>query len=70
MTPILRGRVCLAATVATTLLESKRMKIVASFFTESEAMDHIDQNNLDGGRDLVVVEKDIFSGKYNVVVYD
>ena len=39
------------------------MKLLISFFTEAEAMNHIECNGLDN----VVVWHNIFSGKYDIL---
>jgi hypothetical protein len=43
------------------------IKIIASFFTEQECHEYIERKGLDKGRNSVLIEKDIFSGKYNIM---
>jgi len=39
------------------------MTIIKSFYTEAEALNYIEKHNLDN----VIIDKDIFSGRYNII---
>ena len=43
------------------------MKVLASFLWEAEAMAYIDKHKLNEGRRSAMIERDIHSGKWNVL---